>query len=103
MRGIRAFCHSCQEECGALVGIHSNPRWRQFFPKRSPGKLNSKMAVIVPTRILGTFLYMRSHKMADTNEIRYLWNLFYSYSNQYIVEKSPIAFVAEVNMADDML
>lgn len=56
------------------------------------------MAVTVPTRILGTFLYMRSHKMADTNEIRYLWNLFYSYSNQYIVEKSPIAFEAEVSM-----
>ena len=53
--GIRAYCHSCAEECGALVG---------------------GMAAIVPARSL---------KMADAGVNRYLWNPFYCYSKLQII------------------
>ena len=68
MWGIREFCLSCAEGCGALVGIRSNPRWRPSFLQG----------------LLGTFGHMRSLKMSDASINRYLWNPFYCSSNHYV-------------------
>ena len=70
MWGIRVFCLSCAEGCGAF-----NSRGFVLIQDGRPSFLQG---------LLGTFGHMQSLKMADVSVNRYLWNPFYCYSNQYI-------------------